>query len=114
MHEVSVAQGLLDIVIENCKKGGYKGVESIKIKVGRASGVVPDSLLFAFDAMKHGTVAENASLTIDEVPVSGFCESCKSYFTVEEAYILSCPLCGDRIFRVETGRELNIYEMDVF
>jgi hydrogenase nickel incorporation protein HypA/HybF len=114
MHEVGIAQGLLDIAIENCKKRGYQRIKSIKIKVGRASGVVPDSLLFAFDVMKMGTIAENASLTIDEVPVSGFCENCKKNFTVEEAFVISCPLCGDGKFHVETGRELNIYEMEVF
>ena len=64
---------LLDIAIENCKKQGYKGIESIKVKIGKASGVMPDSLLFAFEAMKIGTMAEKAVLTIDEIPVSGYC-----------------------------------------
>ncbi len=113
MHEVSIVQGLLDIVIEHCKKEGFKTVDLIKIKVGKASGVVPESLLFAFDTMKIGTIAENANLLIDEVPVTGFCENCKNHFTVEEAYIISCPICGERNFREESGRELNIYEMEV-
>lgn len=114
MHEVSIAQGLLDIAIENCEKEGYKGIESIKVKIGRASGVMPDALLFAFEAMKIGTVAEKACLNIDVVPVSGFCNNCESNFTVEEAYVLSCPKCGNISFRLETGRELNVYEMEVF
>lgn len=114
MHEVSIAHGLLDLAVDNCKKGGYKGIESIKVKIGKASGVMPDSLLFAFETLKIGTIAEKASLTIDEVPVSGFCNACNSYFTVEETYILSCPRCGSSMFKMETGRELNIEEMEVF
>jgi hydrogenase nickel incorporation protein HypA/HybF len=114
MHEVGIAQSLLDIAIENCTKQGYNGIESIKIKIGKASGVMPDSILFSFDAMKIGTIAEKASLAIDEVPVSGFCNDCKSNFTVEEAYAISCPNCGHFSLRIDTGRELNIYEMEVF
>ncbi len=114
MHEVSIAQSLLKIAVENCEKEGYKGIEEIKVKIGRASGIMPEALSFAFDAVKIGTIAAKASLTIDEIPVTGFCESCKSSFTVEEAYIISCPQCGDISIRVETGHELHIYEMDVF
>jgi hydrogenase nickel incorporation protein HypA/HybF len=114
MHEVSIALSLLDIATEYCKREGYSGIESIKIRVGRASGVMPEALLFAFDAVKIGTIAEKANLMIDEIPVSGFCNSCNSEFSVQEAYILSCPRCGDTLFRLETGRELDIQEMEVF
>jgi hydrogenase nickel incorporation protein HypA/HybF len=114
MHEVSIAQGMLEIAINSCKKEGFSRIESIKVKIGKASGVFPDSLRFAFEALKIGTTAEKAVLTIDEIPVSGFCNSCNKNFTVEEAYVISCPLCGTMSFRLETGRELNIDEMEVF
>jgi hydrogenase nickel incorporation protein HypA/HybF len=113
MHEVSIAQGMLDIAIDNCTKQGYTRIDSIRVKVGKASGIVPDSLQFAFEALKPGTIAEKAVLTIEEIPVSGFCKKCDKKFTVEEAYIISCPMCGDTSFKVETGRELNIDEMEV-
>jgi hydrogenase nickel incorporation protein HypA/HybF len=114
MHEVAIAQGLLDIVIENCKKQGYSGIESIKVKIGKASGVVPDSLLFAFESMKADTIAEKASLLIEEIPVSAFCNNCKTNFTVDEAYVVCCPNCNSFSIRVDTGRELNVDEMEVF
>ena len=114
MHEVSIMQSLLDIAIDNCKKQGYEGIEQIKVKIGKASGVLPDSLLFAFDAMKIDTIAEKASLIIDVIPVGGFCNNCSSNFSVQEAYVFCCPECGNNSIRVDTGRELNIYEMEVF
>ena len=114
MHEVSIAQSLIEIAIDNCIKQGYKGIEVIRVKIGKASGVVSDSLLFAFEALKTGTIAEKAVLIVDEIPVSGFCDSCKMPFTVEEKYVLSCPKCRGVSFRLDTGRELNIDEMEVF
>ena len=114
MHEVGIAQGLLEIAIDSCKKEGYKGIEQIKVKIGKATGVLPDSLLFAFDVVKIDTIAEKAVLIIEEIPVGGFCNSCNNTFSVEEAFVLSCPLCGEKSFRIDTGRELNVSEMEVF
>ncbi len=113
MHELSIAQSLLDLAVKNCKKNGYKKIKTIKVKIGRASGIMPDALLFAFDAVKIGTIADKASLNIEEVPVSGYCESCKKNFTVDEAFVISCPMCGSFSLKIETGRELHIQEMDV-
>lgn len=114
VHEVSIAQSLLKIAVENCEHNGYKRIEAIKVKVGRASGVMADALLFAFDAVKIGTIADKAILNIEEVPVSGFCEGCKKNFTVDEAFVVNCPICGNFSLRIDTGRELHIEEMDVF
>lgn len=114
MHEAAIAQSLLDIAAETCIKQGYKGIESIKVKIGKASGIMPEALLFAFDVMKIGTPAEKASLTIEKIPLSGFCMNCDSDFTVDEAYVLACPMCGGTSFQIKTGRELDIYEIEVF
>ena len=114
MHEVSIALSLLKIAEQHCKSNGYKGIESIAVKIGKASGVMPDALLFAFDAVKHGTLAERALLTIEEIPVSGYCHGCKSYFYIDERFVLCCPKCGGTTFSLESGRELDITELEVF
>ncbi|UCG77902.1 MAG: hydrogenase maturation nickel metallochaperone HypA [Nitrospirota bacterium] len=113
MHEVSIVQSVLDIAIENCEGEGYKKIDSISLKIGKASGVMLDALYFAFDTVKLGTLAEKASLIIDEVPVGGCCNSCNSDFTVEEKFIFKCPECGADDFRVTSGRELEIIELEV-
>ncbi|MFA5353335.1 MAG: hydrogenase maturation nickel metallochaperone HypA [Thermodesulfovibrionales bacterium] len=113
MHEASIAQSLLEIAVRECEGSGYSIIESVKISVGKAAGVMPEALLFAFDAMKAGTAAEKASLIIDEIPVTGRCHSCGGEFCVEEKYVLCCPLCEGPSFTLLTGRELNITEMEV-
>jgi len=113
MHEVSIAQGMLDIALDYCGKNGYSVIKSITVKIGKAAGVVPDSLQFAFESLKTETIAQNATLIIDEVPVAGTCNDCGKHFTVDEAYVIQCPLCGSLSFKLETGRELNISELEV-
>ncbi len=113
MHEVSIALNLLDIVVEECRKSGGSTVESINIRIGRASGVMTDALLFAFDAVKAGSVAAGAGLNIEEVPLSGHCRECGDDFEVGEEYVLCCPLCGGVSFEITAGRELDIIDMEV-
>src|SRR4030042_3078591 len=101
MHEVSIALSLLDIAKRYCEEEGYKGVASIGVRIGKASGVMSEALLFAFDVIKIGTIAEKAHLIIDVIPVSGFCTTCNNNFNVEETYVLCCPRCGGTSFRLE-------------
>lgn len=113
MHEASIALDLLDIATEHCRKSGYSKIDSINLKIGRASGVMPDALIFSFDAIKKDSFADGALLNIDEVPVSGVCRECSSKFTVDEEYVLSCPVCKSNKFNIVSGREMDIIDMEV-
>ncbi|MDA8077979.1 MAG: hydrogenase maturation nickel metallochaperone HypA [Nitrospiraceae bacterium] len=113
MHEVSIAQSIIEIVSGQCRKGGYSGITSIRVRIGRASGIMPDALLFAFDAIKVESPATGAVLEIEEVCVSGRCRDCGRDFSVEEEYVLNCPLCGGPAFEIKTGREMEIIDMEV-
>jgi len=113
MHEASMAQGLLEIAALNCKKSGYGRIDSIKVLIGSASGVEPQALLFAFECMKGGTPAENASLAIEIAPLRGTCDNCRREFEAEGNYVLSCPLCGSGAFKITRGHEMDIVEIDV-
>jgi hydrogenase nickel incorporation protein HypA/HybF len=113
MHEVSIALNLIEIAVDQCIKSGYSRIESINLKIGRASGIMSDALTFAFEAIKGDSIAAAAILNIEEVPVGGHCDSCNSLFTAEEEYVLSCPACGGTEFKITTGRELDIIDMEV-
>ena len=88
-------------------------MEKIRVKVGKASGVVADSLLFSFECARAGTVAEGASLEIEEVPVGGYCRDCSRDFDVDGQYVLECPRCGGPSFSVDRGHELEVIDLEV-
>lgn len=114
MHEVSIAEGLLATAVNECKKSGYGSIEKVSIRIGKASGVMPEALLFAFDAMKSDTIANTAVLDIEEVPLAGICLTCEKDFKTEESYLLCCPHCDSSSFKIISGRELDITELEVF
>ncbi len=113
MHEASIALGILDIVTKRCKAEGYSIVESVRLRIGRAAGIMPEALVFTFDIAKEDTSARTANLIIDIVPLGGSCKGCGREFEVEEAYVLNCPLCGSATFKIEKGYEMEIVEIDV-
>jgi len=112
MHEVSIALSLLDIIAKKCREEGCQTVESVRVRVGKASGVQPEAFSFAFEVVKKDTLARNARFMIDLIPLGGTCPACGNRFETEEAYILECPACGSPSLRITQGYELEIVEME--
>ncbi|HMK43273.1 MAG TPA: hydrogenase maturation nickel metallochaperone HypA [Dissulfurispiraceae bacterium] len=113
MHEVSIAQSLLDVAVENCRTNGFSTIKHVRVLIGKASGVMPEALLFAFDSLKEDTIARKADLEIVEVPLRGECRECGKSFETEERYVLSCPHCGSVEYTLSSGRELTVADLEV-
>lgn len=113
MHEVSLALSLLQIAEDTCRNQGYRIIESVKIKIGRAAGINPDSLLFVLETAKKGTLAERANFLMEMVSLGGLCQDCGQIFEIEETYIFHCPFCASTSFKLTQGREFEIVEMEV-
>ena len=64
MHEASIAMSIIETTAAHLERSGYGKVDYVSVRIGAASGVVPDCLKFAFDAAKAGTPLENAELLI--------------------------------------------------
>jgi len=114
MHETALALSILDIIVSKCNESGGRRIDSVRVRIGKAAGVLPDALSFAFDAAKATTVAEKAELVIETVPVGGTCKECKKDFSVQDVqYIFACPLCGSKSFEITSGREMEIVDMEI-
>lgn len=108
MHELTIVESIIDIL-----KGQVKGkITSIKLRIGEMSGVVPDALRFSFQIASEGTIAEEATLYIEHVPLTAKCSDCSETFHIQN-YCFECYMCGGSNFKVITGRELMIEEVEV-
>lgn len=107
MHELSIAQSLLDIVLDEAAAHGVKKVLVVGVRVGALTNVVPDSLTFCFDLIKKGTVADQAQLKLTTVPLAGVCQDCGAELDMNEP-VFSCPHCGLAQIKVTRGQELHI------
>ena len=68
MHEVGIANSILEAVGTEMKP--YAGARPVKVivKVGAMSGVDRDSLSFCFEAIARGTIFEGMILAIEDAP----------------------------------------------
>lgn len=112
MHELSIAQSIVELVRANVPAADVQSVKSVKIRVGKMSGVVADSLEFCFTAITQETPLQGAGLDIERVPFVMKCRSCGTLFE-SEAGIVLCPTCGAVDTEVLSGTELQVVEIEV-
>ncbi len=107
MHEMSIAQSALDIILQESQNHKVNRVISVALKVGELSAVETESLRFCFELLTKGTLAEGARLDIERVEVTCRCQDCGSNFTVQDL-MFSCPSCKSNRVEMLSGRELSI------
>jgi len=107
MHEMSIAQSVLDIILQESHIHKVNRVLSVAVKVGELSAVETESLRFCFDFLTKGTLAEGARLEIERVEVTCRCRDCGSNFTVH-GLVFACPSCQSPKVEMLTGRELSV------
>jgi hydrogenase nickel incorporation protein HypA/HybF len=112
MHELGIAQNILQIVQQSVPEDQSADVRMIRIRVGQLSGVVPDSLDFCFSAMVNDTNLQRAKLEIEQIPITSECRECRHRFQMSEMDF-SCPACNSSNLELISGRELEIIEIEL-
>ena len=112
MHEIGLMQELLEISLAQARAAGAERIETIVLRVGALSGVVPESLEFAFQCLARDTLAQDAKLEIEPVPVLCFCPDCQREFQPEGAHF-ACPDCGRASAEIRHGQELELVSLRV-
>jgi len=112
MHEMSIAEGVLDIALDYAKQNDAQRITKIGLIIGEMSGVVTESLEFSFNMLVKGTIAEGAELAIKHTPLIGRCTKCGKAFHIEH-YNFWCPECKDGVLQLESGREMQVEYLEV-
>jgi hydrogenase nickel incorporation protein HypA/HybF len=112
MHELSIMQSALTTALEQARQAGAGRVHAIRLRVGALSGVVPEALEFAFQALVPGTAAEAAALTIENIPARFWCGSCSREFQADNLWA-QCPGCHQASAELRAGRELELASLEI-
>jgi hydrogenase nickel incorporation protein HypA/HybF len=112
MHEMSIAQSLVDILREEMAKHHASELKSVRLHIGQLSAVVPDSLSFCFEVITSGTEMEGAQLIMEVIPLEGVCKECNKAFEIKD-YAFECPHCKSTEIETTAGQDLSIIEMEV-
>jgi hydrogenase nickel incorporation protein HypA/HybF len=112
MHELSITQSMLDLVLEQAKQAGAKEVGKINLVIGEMTGVVDRVVRFYFDFLSKGTAAEGAELAFRTVPTTARCHQCDREFELGE-FDWTCPHCKGNNIEIVGGKELFVESIEV-
>ena len=112
MHEISVAQSILEVASASLKEHSVRRVVAVSLQIGPISGVDPDALRFAMEVVAQGTPLEGAELRIETPPVRFRCTDCSHEFDAGDVQF-ACPSCGGSRIKLISGDELEIVNLEV-
>lgn len=112
MHELTIAKSLIDLACKHAREQGANRVSRLHVRLGTMS-VVLRSLYACFGPATRGTLCENATLEVDEVPLTVHCRHCNATKQPAGRFNFRCPDCGTPTHEVLTGREMQLIGIDL-
>jgi hydrogenase nickel incorporation protein HypA/HybF len=115
MHELQVTERILDVVLRHASGHDVSRVVLIRLKIGDLTDLEDEWIQRYFDYLSRGTIAENAKLAIQRAPIVLECGSCSHSFDVRKEGLgdAACPECGGSEYRLISGREYLIENIEV-
>ncbi len=111
MHELGIAEDLSAIVIEAARKENLSKVTRVSIVFGQLVQIVPGIFEFAFRETVRDTIASEAELSVEIVPVKLQCKTCGNGFILE-GNRFDCSECNSSDIEIVQGRELFIKSIE--
>ncbi len=112
MHEMSLAEGVLELVEATARREQARLVRRVVLEIGQLSAVEPEAIKFCFAAVTRGSMAQAAVLEIVELPGVGWCADCAQSVPMALRYDL-CPRCGGVQVAPTAGTEMRVREIEI-
>lgn len=112
MHELAICESLMDQVERIALERNAQCVTSIVIGMGPLSGVEAQLLKHAYSIASTGTVAEQAELIVESLPVRVKCNHCGNESEVLPNKLL-CKHCGNWQTTLVSGDELMLLSVEL-
>jgi hydrogenase nickel incorporation protein HypA/HybF len=112
MHEFSIVEALVTLVLEKAKEANAKKVVRVYLVIGELSGVLNEAVEQYFFFLTKGTIAENAEIFFMRPITQVRCRNCQTVYSPENLKI-TCPNCKEQKIDIISGRELYIDSLDL-
>lgn len=112
MHEMSLCEGIRQVIDDAAIAQGFKAVKTVRVEIGRFAGVEKPALEFAWDVVMRGSVAEGSTLVMIDLPGRAMCADCVKEVEIENR-LDPCPDCGGGRLLPMGGDELKIKDLEV-
>jgi hydrogenase nickel incorporation protein HypA/HybF len=104
--------GILKQVEQAAREAGAVRITCIRLVAGEMTEVLPEALEFALEALGAGTLAEGATLVVEQPRPRSRCTQC-GYEFEHDRFHWMCPVCQALATELLAGRELYIKDMEI-
>lgn len=111
MHEVSLANSLIELIEEQAQSQKFSQVKEITVEIGQLSHVEPQAFMQAFSIAKT-SLMDKAELIILEPEGQAYCFHCQKKVTIQKRGE-PCPDCKSYQLFVQEGTELKLKSLEV-
>ncbi len=111
MHELSVAQRIVEIALEAAAADHGATILALRIRIGALTCIEPETLRFAIGVLCADTAARGCRVDFVRVPCRLACEACG--VQSDRELLDPCPSCGATGGAIVTGRELSLESIDI-
>ena len=112
MHELAICQSLMEQVESIAQERDAQSVTSIVIGMGPLAGVEVQLLKNAYPIASAGTVAQDAELVIEHLPIKVKCSQCGSESEALPNKLI-CKQCGDWRTTLVSGDEMMLMSVEL-
>ncbi len=114
MHELSIAYSLVETAQAAAQQANAQGVKTVYLRLGAFAGVVETALQFGWEVATADTLLAGATLAIERVPLVVYCPQCAQAVALPSTHYFRCPVCDTPTPQVVSGKELELFSMEVF
>ena len=110
MHEMSVAESLVETITKEAKKANAKPT-CATISCGQLNPINEEVMKFAFEVVTRDTICEGMDIKVVQVSWQAKCKDCAEPFDFD-VYSPKCPKCEGTKFELEEDAPLLLDEIE--
>lgn len=114
-----MAQGILNAVLDTAEKNDAIEVTEIVIEIGRLAMLNPEQVKFMLGVLSEDTIAEHASIVINDISVEIKCTKCgfEGIANIDDedhyAPMVLCPKCDDPRVEILNGKDVTVRNISI-
>ncbi len=115
MHEMAILSNVMDVVLKHAQENNAAKVLEVNLVVGELRDVVDELMESCFQFLARDTIAAEAKLSMEKVPLRAQCQDCMLVFKadVHDPASLVCPDCSSTKLGIYTGKEFYIKNIEI-
>ncbi|WP_405269574.1 hydrogenase maturation nickel metallochaperone HypA [Methanobrevibacter sp.] len=114
MHELSMAQGIINAVLDTANENDATEVTEVTVEVGRLAMINPEQLQFILGVLVENTIMDDAEIKFEEIPAEIQCYDCdfngEAILDDKDHYapLVKCPKCDSLNVETLNGKDIVV------